>query len=65
MVIESHSKTKLSLRGQIYVSSVPDQRPIEALFKAVETKPKLSWRPTDVGDERVLGYLSRKSANTK
>lgn len=65
MVIEYHSKTKLSLRGQIYVSSVPDKRPREVLFKAVETKPKLPWRPTDVGDERVLGYLPSKSANTK
>ena len=34
-----------------------------SLCEAVKVKPGLPWRPQDVGDARVMGYLPRKAAN--
>ena len=33
------------------------------LCEDVNVKPGLLWRPQDVGDARVVGYLPRKDAN--
>ena len=33
------------------------------LCEAVKVKPELYWRPKDVGDSRVVGYLQRRTAD--
>lgn len=41
----------------------PEWRPKETMCEAVNVKPGLLWRPQDVGDARVVGYLPREAAN--
>ncbi|MGE9641895.1 hypothetical protein ACQP3J_33175, partial [Escherichia coli] len=37
--------------------------PERPLCEAVKVKSGLPWRPQDVGDARVIGYLLRRAAN--
>ena len=37
--------------------------PERPLHKAVRSKSILPWRPQDIGDARVIGFLLRKAAN--
>ena len=52
-VIEARNVSGVSLHGDL-------ERP---LYKGVNVKTGLSWRPQDVGDARAVGYLSRKATN--
>jgi hypothetical protein len=39
--------------------------PEKAMCKAVKVKPKLQWRPQDVGAVRDMEFLLRKAINTE
>ena len=63
-VVESPSVTKESCLGQVSARVFLHGGLERPLHGSVKVKLVLCWRPQDVGNARVVGYVPRKTAKS-